>query len=323
MTDANLVLGRLGADRFLGGEMKLNTDAATAAIKNRVADPLGLEVTQAADGILRIAATKMSYAVKAVTTDRGLDVGDFTLVAYGGAGPLHATAVAREIGIRRVVIPRAPGHFSAFGMMFSDLRYDFVRTWFTKLDKVDFDEFEALFRALEQEGNGLIAASSVRPDAININRALDMRYVGQEHVVTVDIPMELFERQDRAAIKALFDQVHEQRYGTSAPAERAEVASLRTTVTGVVRKPPLEEIEHGDAMPPKAADTGVRQAYFNGAGGFVATPTFARAALLAGNRIVGPALIEEHASTTVALPGDSVEVDRFGNLVITIGASRQ
>jgi N-methylhydantoinase A len=109
VTDANLVLGRLGADRFLGGEMKLNIQAATDAIKARVADPLGLEVTQAADGILRIAATKMSYAVKAVTTDRGLDVGDFTLVAYGGAGPLHATAVAREIGIRRVVIPRAPG----------------------------------------------------------------------------------------------------------------------------------------------------------------------------------------------------------------------
>jgi N-methylhydantoinase A len=208
-------------------------------------------------------------------------------------------------------------------MMFSDLRYDFVRTWFTKLDKVDFGEFEALFRALEQEGNDLIAASSVRPDAIKISRALDMRYVGQEHVVTVDIPMELFGRQDRGAIKALFDTVHEQRYGTSAPAERAEVASLRTTVTGVVRKPPLEEIAKGDATPPKAADTGVRQAYFNGAGGFVATPTFARAALLAGNCIAGPALIEEHASTTVALPGDSVEVDRFGNLVITIGASRQ
>ena len=128
-------------------------------MRQRIAEPLGLSVTEAANGILRIAATKMSYAVKGVTTERGLDVGSFALVAYGGAGPLHATAVAREIGIRKVIIPRAPGHFSAFGMMFADLRYDYVRTWFTRLDQLDFAAFETVYRELERQGRQAIAGS--------------------------------------------------------------------------------------------------------------------------------------------------------------------
>ncbi len=318
ITDANLLLGRLGADRFLGGEMPLDVAAADRAMKLRVAEPLGLNVTEAANGILRIAATKMSYAVKGVTTERGLDAANFALVAYGGAGPLHATAVAREIGIRKVIIPRAPGHFSAFGMLFSDLRYDFVRTWFISLSSMDFDAFEAVYHELEQQGRDAITESSIAAKNVVVQRALDMRYVGQEHSVTVDIPPEHFDTQDRKAIKALFDAVHAQRYGTSAPSEPAEIASLRTTVTGIVEKPGLVPIARGGTVPTKDALTGTRKAYFEEAAGFVDTPTFARAALLAGNCITGPALVEEHASTTVVLPNDSLEVDDIGNLAITI-----
>jgi N-methylhydantoinase A len=321
ITDANLLLGRLGADRFLGGEMKLDVAAAERAMATRIAQPLGLSTTEAANGILRIAATKMSYAVKGVTTERGLDAGNFALVAYGGAGPLHATAVAREIGIRNVIIPRAPGHFSAFGMLFSDLRYDFVRTWFIALENMDFAAFEAVFGELEQEGRAAIAASAISPLEVTVRRSLDMRYVGQEHSVTVEIPNHHFSTEDRAAIKDLFDGVHAQRYGTSAPDEPAEIVNLRTTITGLVEKPGLERIEAGDATPPKAAKTGSRKAFFQDMG-FVDTPTFARTALLAGNRIQGPALIEEHASTTVVLPGDSVEVDAIGNLIISISGAR-
>lgn len=322
ITDANLLLGRLSADRFLGGEMRLDIAAAEQAMRLRAADPLDLDVTEVANGILRIAATKMSYAVKGVTTERGLDAGSFALVAYGGAGPLHATAVARELGIRSVIIPRAPGHFSAFGMLFSDLRYDFVRTWFISLEDLDFGAFEAVYRELEQEGRKAIAGSSIAPNSVVVQRALDMRYVGQEHSVTVEIPHEHFASQDRAAIKALFDTVHAQRYGTSAPSEPAEIASLRTTVTGIVEKLGLEQIARGSETPSAEARTGTRRAYFEDAGGFVDTPTFARTELRAGNRIQGPALIEEHASTTVILPNDSVEVDAIGNLVITISGPR-
>jgi N-methylhydantoinase A len=319
VTDANLMLGRLGADRFLGGEMKLDVAAAERALA-KIGKPLDMNATEAADGILRIAATAMSYAVKGVTTERGLDAGDFVMVAYGGAGPLHAVAVAREIGIRNVIIPGAPGVFSAFGMLFSDLRYDYVRTHLMQLADAPFDEIEAVFKELEQQGRDAIASTSVRPHQVTAKRALDMRYVGQEHPVTVELPMSVFAKQDRKAIKKHFDDDHLQRYGTSAPDERAEIVSLRVTVAGVMKKPPQEKIKKGGSAPPKAAFTGKRKASFDGK--FRDTPTYRRAELLAGNKIAGPALIEEHASTTVLMPGDKMTVDAWGNLVIAVAGAK-
>ena len=321
VTDANLVLGRLAPDRFLGGEMQLDMEAARHAIQS-IAKPLHMDVTAAADGILRIAATTMSYAVKGVTTERGLDAGQFALVAYGGAGPLHAVQVAREIGIRKVIIPYAPGVFSAYGMLYSDLRYDFVRTWLRRLEDAPFKEIEAIYRELEEQGRAAIAGTSVKPQKITIKRALDMRYVGQEHAVTVDIPLKVFARRDHAAIKRLFDEMHELRYGTCAPAERAEIVSLRSTVAGVMRKPPQAKIKRGRAAPPAAAFAGKRKVYFGAPGGFRDTPTYRRALLAAGNRIKGPALVEEHASTTVVMAGDALAVDAYGNLVITVAGAR-
>jgi N-methylhydantoinase A len=317
VTDANLLLGRLGADRFLGGEMKLDAAAAERALKEKVADPLGMDTVAAAEGILRIAATTMSYAVKGVTTERGFDAGDFVLFAYGGAGPLHAVDVAREIGIRKVIVPFAPGVFSAFGMLFADLRYDYVRTWFTPLEDLDFAKIEQVYRALEEQGRKAIAAASVQPQRIVLKRAADMRYVGQEHAVTVDLPMAVFARSDRKAIKRHFDEMHAQRYGTSAPEEHAEIVSLRSTVTGVMRKPSQHKIGRGKSAPPASAAAGKRPVYFGGR--FHATPAYRRDALRASNRIKGPALIEEYASTTVLMPGDAMVVDALGNLVIAIG----
>ena len=151
-----------------------------------------------------------------------------------------------------------------------------------------------------------------------MKRSADMRYVGQEHAVTVDLPMKVFEKQDRAAIKRQFDEMHEQRYGTCAPNERAEIVSLRTTVAGLMRHPPQEKIGRGGASPSRQAFTGRRPVHVEGRG-FVETRTFARSALLAGNRIKGPALIEEHGSTTVLMPGDELKVDTYGNLVIAVG----
>jgi N-methylhydantoinase A len=318
ITDANLILGRLGADRFLGGEMRLDAKAAEKALYTQVAQKLQMNLIDAAEGIIEIAVTKMAYAVKGVTTARGLDVGNFVLVAYGGAGPLHATAIARELGITRVLIPRAPGHFSACGMLFSDLRYDYVRTWFTSLAELDFDRFEAIFAELEGEGRQAVTAAGVEVKETAIGRALDMRYVGQEHLVTIDVPMECFASKDRAAIKRLFDAEHAQRYGTSAPNEAAEIASLRTWVTGSLEKPKFERIAKGDAEPSPAARRGTREARFGDA--FVTAPVYDRAQLVARNRIEGPALIEEHASTTVLMPGDKLEVDVLGNLAIGVGA---
>ena len=217
ITDCNLVLGRLAPDRFLGGEMKLDLPAARAALDEKIAKPLELDPVAAADGILRIAATKMSHMVRWVTTERGLDAADFALVAYGGAGPLHAAMIARELRIAKVIIPFAPGHFSAYGMLFADLRRDLVNTWFKPLADASFDDLEALYAAMEKTGAEDLARSRGMIVEMEIQRGADMRYVGQEHAVTVHLPRELFETRDRDGIKARFDAVHETRYGYSAP----------------------------------------------------------------------------------------------------------
>ena len=258
----------------------------------------------------------MSYAVKGVSTERGLDVAAFPLIAYGGAGPLHASAIAREIGIGQIIIPCAPGHFCAFGMLHSDLRYDLVRTLFRALETVPLEEIERAFGDLVADGRRALLAGGVRPAAVTLAYSADMRYVGQEHPVTVHFEEALLAKRDRAAIKRQFDHVHQQRYGTCAPAEKAEIVTLRAAVAGVMKKPPIERIPEGAARPPAAAERGKREVYFGGSR--QAAGCYARDALLAGNRIAGPALIEEHASTTVVMPGDRVQVDPFGNLRITI-----
>lgn len=322
VTDANLILGRLDEHNFLGGEMPLYLERARQVLEQKVAAPLGLDATRAADGILRIAVTQMSYAVKAVTTERGLDAGSFTMVVYGGAGPLHASAIAREIGIRKVLIPHAPGYFSAYGMLFSDLRYDYVRSVFRRLDGLSFEEIEAIYQEMEDEGRAAIAASQITPEGITFERAADMRYIGQEHAVTVDLPQSNFDRKDRNSIKQHFDEVHKVRYGTSAPKEPADIVSLRVTVLGRMRKPPRNEVTAGHAVPDAQAFRANKPVYFRSAGAYVTTPVYKRDCLKSGNTIQGPALIEEHASTTVVQPGDTVTVDHFGNLQISVGGDR-
>jgi N-methylhydantoinase A len=322
VTDANLILGRLDEHNFLGGEMPLFLERAREAMENKVAKPLGLDATRAADGILRIAVTQMSHAVKAVTTERGLDAGSFTMVVYGGAGPLHASAIAREIGIRNVLIPYAPGYFSAYGMLFSDLRYDYVRSVFRRLDGLSFEEIEAIYKEMEDEGRAAIGASQIRPEEIVFERAADMRYFGQEHAVSVDLPREYFERKDRSGIKNHFDEVHKVRYGTSAPKEAADIVSLRVTVMGHMKKPPRNEVAAGQETPDVQALRAHKPVYFRSAGDYVSTAVYKRDFLKNGNLIQGPALVEEHASTTVVQPGDTVRVDQFGNLQISIGSDR-
>ena len=316
VTDCNLLLGRLAPDRFLGGEMKLDLATARTALNEKIAKPLDLDPVAAADGVLRIAATKMSHMVRWVTTERGLDAADFALVAYGGAGPLHAAMIARELRIAKVIIPFAPGHFSAYGMLFADLRRDLVNTWFKPLAEASFDDLETLYAAMEKTGADDLARSRGMIVEMEIQRGADMRYVGQEHAVTVQLPCELFETRDRDGIKARFDAVHETRYGYSAPQEKAEIVSLRSATIGLMRKPALEPVAAGGENADDAF-TGKRPVHF-AAAGTVDTPTFDRARLKSGNRIEGPALIEEHASTTVVEPKDVLTVDAFGNLHIDI-----
>jgi len=306
VTDANLVLGRLSAERFLGGDMGLNADAARRAISN-LASRLCLSTKAAADGIVRIATASMANVVKRVTTERGLDARDFPMVSYGGAGPLQAIFVARELQIRRVIVPNAPGHFSAFGMLVADLRRDFVRTVFTRLADAPFDAFAAILDEAERA-----ARADIRESTIRLRYGADMRYIGQEHAVTVDFPSDLVRARDAKGIKAAFDAAHEERYGYASPDEGAEIVSLRCSIIGELAKPSLPGIDKG-ALPQATR----RPVYFTGQG-FVETKLFSRPLLKAGNRLEGPALVEEYGSTTVVPPGASLEVDEYGNLHIEV-----
>lgn len=294
----------------------LDLIAARAAIEAKIAKPLGLSMIEAADGILRVAATKMAHMVRWATTERGLDAADFALIAYGGAGPLHATMIARELRMGQVIIPLAPGHFSAYGMLFADLRRDLVNTWFKPLDDASFEDMEALYVGMEKRGAKDLARSRSMSHEMVIQRGADMRYVGQEHAVTVDLPLALFKARDRDGIKARFDSVHETRYGYSAPKEKAEIVSLRSATIGVMRKPSMEPLGKSNGEP-DAAFRGTRPVYFAPAG-MTESPVYDRGQLKAGSRIEGPALVEEHASTTVLHPKDILTVDDFGNLHIEI-----
>jgi N-methylhydantoinase A len=322
VTDANLILGRLSATNFLGGTMPLHQEIARAAFLREIGEPLKLDAQKVAEGVLRIAVSSMANVVKRVTTERGLDAREFALVAYGGAGPLHAVQVAEELQIEKVIIPNAPGHFSAFGMLVAELRRDYVQTHFTHLAGAPLDEFDAMYMRMERLGEADVRASAGENVEISCSRQLDMRYVGQEHAVTVDIPTTLFKTKDPDGIKAHFDALHQLRYGYSSPREPAEVVSLRCSVTAVTPKPPLDRIRGGGDDPVESALIERRPVYFSESGGFVDVPVYRRDVLLAGNALLGPCLIEEHATTTVVTPGSRLQVDAYGNLHIMTNATR-
>ncbi len=285
--------------------MKLDVAAAEKALRKQVADPLGMSVVEAADGVLRIAATAMSYAVKGVTTERGLDAGDFALVAYGGAGPLHAVMVAREIGIRQVIIPFAPGVFSAYGMLFADLRYDYVRTSPGRLADADFGAIEKMFKAMEEDGRAAVAAAAVAPRAVTVKRAMDMRYVGQEHAVTVDLPLKVFREAGPQGDQAAF-----RRHASAALRHQCAGGACRD------RQPARDRFRRNEQAAPRQAAQRARPRRRAQPSPASARRISARSSCrrrpiraarsLAGNKIAGPALIEEHASTTVLMPGDKL-----------------
>ncbi len=320
VTDANVILGRLSPERFLGGEMRLNRNAAESALRERLANPLGVNLERAASGMLQVATSAMANAVRHVTLERGLDPRDFTLVAYGGGGPLHAASVAKELSIRTIIIPQAPGHFSAVGMLMADFRRDYVQTLFARMDDLEMTELEDEFKKLEAEGRKALEASGIPTERIVFERAADMRYVGQEHAVAVRVPAAMGDEAARAEIKKLFDDAHELRYSHSAPGESADIVSLRVSAIGRLEKPQFPKIPLGDAAPPAAARRGTRAVIFEGSGALEAA-VFDRTKLLQGNVIPGPAIIEEVASTTVVEPGNTVTVNAYGHLVMQLGGS--
>jgi N-methylhydantoinase A len=311
ITDANVVLGRLDPDNFLGGQMKLDADGARQGISEKIADPLGMDVVAAAQAIVEIAIAKMSLAVREVSVAKGYDPRDFAMVASGGAGPLHVVAIARELFIPKVIVPLYPSHFSALGMLLADERHDFIRTFYSDLATVDFATLAAIHHEMVAE-----AMAGLR-HAVGAERQihLDLRYVGQEFTLQVPVTLAQLKGGDRAGIRAAFDALYEHRYAHHSPDEPVEMVNIRLAMIGKRPKLNFPQV----AATERAKPTREREAYFTDATKAVTCPVFERAALGAGNRITGPALIQEHGTTTVLFEHDDCVVAPSGELIITVG----
>jgi len=320
VTDANLVTGRLNATRFLGGEFDLNYEKAFKAVEKRVAKPLGLSVLDAALGILKLADVKMSFAVRAITMQRGYDPRKFAMVAFGGAGPLHAMAIARELHIPKVIIPPQPGHFSALGMLLTDIRQDFVQTHIEDFSKLSAKILEDLFAKLEAEGRKNLVKEGHDLKSVQLIRTLDVRYLGQEYTVRVTISDGLKTSQDLDAIRHKFDELYELRYGHAASDQAAQMVNLRVTAIGPVAKPNFESLR--DKRIPTLSLQKDREIYFPNVG-MLTCPVYQRAQLIEEQEILGPAVVEEYASTTVLFPGDKGVLNKYGCLVIENGSREQ
>jgi N-methylhydantoinase A len=314
ITDANVVLGRLDPHNFLGGEIVLDADGARAGIEQKIAKPLGLSTVAAAQAIVEIAISKMSLAVREVSVEKGFDPRDFALVAHGGAGPLHVCAIARELHIPKVIVPLFPSHFSALGMLLADERHDFIRTFYCDLNSVDFAALNAVHDEMQGEAKKSLRHSGNAEWQI----ALDLRYVGQEFTLAVPVSRDAIKRGDRQSIRAAFDALYEQRYAHQSPDEPVEMVNIRLAAIG--RRPKL-------SFPALACD-GVakpsrhRNVYLGDPRQPVSCPVFQRGELGAGARIAGPALIEEHGTTTVLFETDTCTVAPSGELIIDVGGAR-
>jgi N-methylhydantoinase A len=317
VTDANLVLGRLDPDNFLGGEMKLDVEAAYRAIQEHCAAPLGLDVVTAANGIVEIANAAMINALRLVSVQKGYDPRDFTMVAFGGAGPLHANRLAAEMKIPQMVVPPSPGIFSAMGLMVSDLTHDFSVTRICSVDHVDADEFRELYEGLRLQGHTALEPEKVAPEDMSFIYLADMRYVGQSYELAVTLPDGEFTPQVLQQTVEHFHNAHNRAYGFSARTEPVEFVNLRLTAKGRLVKPGARTLPVASPDSTAEAIDKWRPVYFEECGGYIDCPLYLRRKLGATALIEGPALIIEMDSITVLHPHFVATTDSYGYLWIT------
>jgi N-methylhydantoinase A len=314
LTDANLIAGRINPDYFLGGEISLGVERARTAM-GKVARSFDAGIEQVALGAIRLANGNMVNALKLVSVHRGYDPRDFVLVAFGGGGPMHATALARELHIGRVLIPPEPAVFSAWGMLMTDLRFDLLRTRIGSSDVVEGSELDEIWEELEHHARHHFAREGVEAGRVVFQRFVDMRYAGQEHTVKVPFPPGKVTDIELDEVREAFHNLHEQTY-TFRLETASEFVNFHLTALGTVDKPTLPELER--SLDSSTAVKGKRDVDFDEMGRAEAT-IYERGRLGSGAVVEGPAIIEEPPSTTVLFPGDRLEVDRYGNLIIQIG----
>ena len=317
VTDANLLLGFLHPEHLLGGKVKTNKQKAYEAVADMGAQ-LGIEPMAAAEGIIRIINAKMEEGIREVSTERGYDLRNFALVAFGGAGPVHAGRLAADLGMSKVVVPPMPGVSSALGLIMADPRRDFVRSRLQDLQEIGAGELSRLFASLRDQALAEFQADGFAEDSIAFAFSIDLRYQGQGYELNVPAGTSPDVGADAVAdIRERFDQAHEQLFGHSAKTEPAEAVNYRVRAT--VRAPKFTMKRAAPAVGPASdARIGEREVYFDRASGMRPTPVYDRALLAPGHEIAGPAVVEQLDSTTVVYPGQSAAVDDYRNLVITV-----
>ncbi len=309
ITDANAVLGRV--QHLVGGRMSLDCDKALGAIQNKLAGPLKLDPVETAVGVLEIAVAKMADAIRAVTVSRGIDPRDFVLCAFGGAGPMHAALVARELEIPLTLIPPAPGTFSGLGFLCSDFRYDFVQTDLMNTSDPDMVRATAILSELEDKGRHVLQDEGFRSEAMVLRHSLDMRYVGQAHEVNVPVSDHWTDTSLTQA-NADFHRRHQEQYGHCAPQEQVEIVNFRLTAVGLNPSP---AIRYGQRTKRDSLKLH-RKVYFKEFGGWIDCPVHDRTALLPQRELSGPLILEEHTSTIV-IPADFLaQADEYGNVML-------
>jgi N-methylhydantoinase A len=318
VTDANLVLGRINAGRFLNGAMKLDVKASERAMREKLCAPTGLNEKEAALGIVQIADAAMSLAVRAVSVKKGVDPRETAMIAFGGAGPLHAVAIAKEIFIPKVIIPKVPGTFSALGMLMASWRQDFVRTLYGLLGSLDAKQVETVFAELAEAGKEQATRDGIDMKTADFAYLADLRYVGQEHTIAIPVRDPKALSGDFSALSEAFHAEHDQRYGQAAPDERLEIVNVRLVVTAA-RQDTLAErwlSEKWTPEPPVADEW--RDVIVSDASKPVRTRIVWRPSLASGSTVEGPAVIEEPNATTFIHPGDVATMSDAGHLVIEV-----
>ena len=316
-TDANLALGRLRPATLLAGRMELDPELARRSIEERFARPLGLDVLEAADGILRISNQHMANGIHRVTVKRGLDPREFALVAFGGAGPMHAAELARELQIGEVIVPPSPGATSALGLLFADARHDFLRSLIAPEDALDCAEAERLFNEMETEALALLRSEGFGDDRITLERMIDFRYIGQVRALSIPVPSAAFTQKTLSDAAGQFHRDYEVEYKYAVPDLPIASKSLRVAATGSAQKPAFAAEEPTGRA--EDALIGEFETYFRDAGGVTTTPFYDRARLEPGATFAGPAILEQYDATTVVPPDTSVEVDQFRNVIMRVG----
>ncbi|MGH8816491.1 MAG: hydantoinase/oxoprolinase family protein [Achromobacter pestifer] len=310
VTDANVVLGRINPDYFLGGRMKLDAEAAHRAVA-RIAGELGMEVDQTAYAMVQIANNNMLGALRAVLLQRGLDPRDFTLVASGGAGPVHICDLMEISGIPQGMVPNYPGQFSAFGFIMTDARVDRHRTVQQVSTRFEQARVTAAMKSLVQDAVGELHAQGYA-SGVEVYRSVEARYLGQNHELEVMLDGDEFDDASVAALWARFHEQHEARFGFAIPGETIEMVNLKVIAVAVSEKPVLRELARGEGSPPASGSRRVRLDE-----GWIDTPTYDRETFKQGHVVTGPAVIEESASVTILRANQTLRVDPFGNLIIS------